>query len=80
MSQCGGASAGVNKLTADVAKVVAQVPALVEALAGISLGELIRSLPRLGAAGRTAEPGSLPEPNALVDKTGGDGTKGPSAV
>jgi flotillin len=69
-----GASAGVNRLTADVAKVVAQVPALVESLAGISLGELIRNLPRLGATARATEPASPPETAAIVDKAG-DGSR-----
>lgn len=49
------ATAGVNKVTADVAKMVAQVPTLVESLSGISLVDLIRALPRMGEDGKQAE-------------------------
>jgi flotillin len=47
--------AGVSKVTADVAAMVAQVPALVESLSGISIGEFLRNLPKLGPAIRAAE-------------------------
>jgi flotillin len=57
--------AGVNKVTADVAAMVAQVPALVESLSGISIGEFLRNLPKLGPAIRSAElkPASPPAPD-----------------
>jgi flotillin len=56
ISTDGGAngSAGVSKITADVAKMVAQVPALIESLSGVSIGELLRSLP--GFAQRLGQP------------------------
>ena len=56
--------AGVNKVTADVAAMVAQVPALVESLSGISIGEFLRNLPKLGPAIRAAEikPPAAPSP------------------
>jgi len=54
----GGAGAGISKVTADVARMVAQVPALVESLSGISIGELLRNLPQIGAAIRAAESSS----------------------
>jgi flotillin len=50
-----GAGAGVSRVTADIAKMVAQVPALVESLSGISVAELLKSLPHLGPAFRAAE-------------------------
>src|SRR5262249_32694772 len=40
---------GVNRITGDVAKVAAQAPALLEALSGVSLADLLKGLPRLGA-------------------------------
>lgn len=55
-----GGSAGVNKVTGDVARMVAQVPALVESLSGISLVDLLKSLPRLGEAIKAAEVASSP--------------------
>jgi flotillin len=52
-----GAGAGVNKITADVAKMIAQVPALVESLSGVSLQALLRELPHVGAAIRSKDNG-----------------------
>jgi flotillin len=46
----GGDGAGASKLTQDVANIVAQVPATVEALTGIDLTETLRNLPGVGAA------------------------------
>src|SRR5262249_31490888 len=51
----GNGAAGVNKITGDVAKMVAQVPALVESLSGISVADLLRNLPKLGPAIQAAE-------------------------
>jgi flotillin len=47
--------AGVSRVTADVAKMVAQVPALIETLSGISVGDFLRNLPHVGPAIRAAE-------------------------
>jgi flotillin len=59
----GHSGAGVSKVTADIAAMVAQVPAMVESLSGISVGDLLRNLPRLGPAIRAAEvkPATPPE-------------------
>lgn len=43
-----GESAGVNKLTADVAKMAAQAPALFEALSGMSVSELFSQVRQIG--------------------------------
>ena len=43
-----GESAGVNKLTADVAKMAAQAPALFEALSGMSVSELFSRVRQIG--------------------------------
>lgn len=50
-----GAGVGVSKITADVAKMISQVPALVETLAGISLSDLLRQLPHAGVALRAKD-------------------------
>jgi flotillin len=55
------ASAGVNKITADMAQMVAQVPALLEALTGKKFSELMAGVKRL-APGDAPEPESPPEP------------------
>ena len=51
----GGADVGVNKLMSDMAKMIAQAPALVESLTGMKIGEIVSALPglaeRLPAAG-----------------------------
>src|ERR1700759_4128999 len=37
-------AAGVNKLTGDITKIAAQVPALFEALSGMNMGELMANV------------------------------------
>ncbi|MFC2036365.1 flotillin family protein [Chloroflexota bacterium] len=46
----GGDGAGASKVTADVTKIVAQVPATLEALTGIDLVEALHSLPGIGGS------------------------------
>ena len=46
----GGDGTGASKVTADVAKVMAQLPGIVEALSGVDLRRLIESVPALKAA------------------------------
>jgi flotillin len=46
----GGDGTGASKVTADVAKVMAQLPEIVEALSGVDLRRLIESVPALKAA------------------------------
>jgi flotillin len=43
-----GDSAGVNKLTADIAKMAAQVPALFESLSGMSVSEMLSKVRQIG--------------------------------
>jgi flotillin len=54
----GGETAGVNKITGDMAQVVAQVPALLESLTGISVGDLMRHVPALNGTADSAGNGS----------------------
>jgi flotillin len=42
--------AGVNKVTADMAAMIAQVPAIFEALTGIALGDLMKQVPQIQRA------------------------------
>jgi len=62
----GGESAGANKVTADMALMVAQVPALLEALTGKKMGELMdhvrRLAPGAGGSGAAAAPPAAPPP------------------
>ena len=46
----GGEGTGASRLTADVAKIITQLPAVVEALSGIDLQRLIQNIPALKAA------------------------------
>jgi flotillin len=52
-----GDRAGASKVTADIANIVAQVPATVEALTGVDLVETIRNLPAMGQNKTSKEPG-----------------------
>jgi flotillin len=45
-----GQGAGVNKVTADMATVIAQVPSIIEALTGVKLGDLMRQVPQIQQA------------------------------
>lgn len=42
-----GNGSGVNRLTNDVATMVAQTPAMLEALTGISIGDLLKTVPQM---------------------------------
>ena len=44
----GQSGAGTSKVTADIANIVAQVPATVEALTGVDLVSALRDLPGIG--------------------------------
>ncbi len=48
-------TAGASKLTGDVTKILSQLPAVVETLSGVNLGELLKALPQIGDAIRKAE-------------------------
>jgi flotillin len=54
-----GETAGMNKVTADIAKMAAQVPALFETLSGIPLGDLLGKVRQIGdKALKPGEPGN----------------------
>ena len=54
-----GDSAGVNKITGDITKMAAQVPALFEALSGMPLSELMSRVRKIGdKADHPGAPGS----------------------
>jgi flotillin len=44
-----GQGVGVNKITADIATMIAQVPAMFEALTGIKVADLMKQVPQIGA-------------------------------
>lgn len=50
----GGESAGAEKVTRDVTKIMAQLPAILEGLTGMKLDDLLARLPKVGGAGKTA--------------------------
>jgi len=52
-----GDSAGVNKLTGDMTKIAAQVPALFEALSGMQMSELLGAVRKIGDKG--PKPGGM---------------------
>lgn len=52
----GGEGGGASKVTADVANIVAQLPPVVEGISGISLANVMKHVPGIGAAFASAEP------------------------
>jgi flotillin len=61
-----GDSAGINKLTGDMTKIAAQVPALFEALSGMQMSELLAKVRKIGDSG--AEPVAVSTPRPLPSK------------
>ena len=70
-----GATTGVNRLAGDMTSLVAQVPALLEALTGVNLEDLLKHVPETGAEyrqhGERVTPARKPEkkdpPTPVVD-------------
>src|SRR5205823_13205427 len=50
-----GDAAGVNKITGDITKMAAQVPALFEALSGMNMSELLSKVRQIGDKGQKPE-------------------------
>src|SRR5581483_2911509 len=63
-----GDAAGMNKITGDIAKMAAQVPALFETLSGMSMGELLGKVRHIGD--------KSPKPDALPPGDGKAGAAG----
>ena len=65
----GGDSAGMNKITGDLTKMAAQVPALFETLSGMQMSDLFAGVKRLGGEpnGKVAD-GSLAIEKSATDK------------
>jgi flotillin len=56
-----GDAAGLNKITGDMTKIAAQVPALVEALSGLQLKELLGKVRKIDDGERKLEPKNRPD-------------------
>ena len=59
----GGDGIGASKLTGDIAKIMAELPAVVESLSGVDLRKLVEAIPALKAAtsaAGTENPGAEP--------------------
>jgi flotillin len=54
-----GEAAGMNKITGDITKMAAQVPALFETLSGMPLSELLGKVRQIGD--KALKPGDLPK-------------------
>ena len=70
-----GTGAGVNRVTADIGTMIAQVPALFEGLTGVKVADLMRQVPQLGAAidaadGRHATPTNGTSPAVPMETDG----------
>jgi flotillin len=62
VSTGGDGAAGAYKLTGDVTRIAAQVPALFEALSGMQMSELLSKVRLIGD--KTAKPEQPPQPPA----------------
>ncbi|CAA9540913.1 MAG: Inner membrane protein YqiK [uncultured Thermomicrobiales bacterium] len=64
----GGDNSGMNKITGDMTQIVAQVPALLESLTGISINDLMTRVPGIDQTGSAAS--RSPVPRDVVETTG----------
>ena len=62
VSTGGDGAAGAYKLTGDVTKIAAQVPALFEALSGMQMSDLLSKVRLIGDKAQKPEPAPLPAP------------------
>lgn len=75
LSQGAGAEVGVNRFMGEIAKVVAQAPAMVESLTGLSVKQLLAGIPGLEqhvnllTSNDGAQPGSTTQPAAKAART-----------
>ena len=67
MINSGDGSMGASKITGDIANMMAQVPATIEALTGVDLFEALKNLPGLAEAGKPAENGKSDEDSAEAE-------------
>jgi flotillin len=78
-----GAGAGVNRITADMSTMIAQVPALFESLTGVKLGDLMRQVPQIGAvvdgANGHRAAGERPAANGTAERVSDGGRAGGGA-
>jgi len=52
----GGDGIGASKITGDVAKIIAQLPTVIESLSGIDLKKLIEKVPGLSSVDASSSP------------------------
>jgi flotillin len=67
-----GDGAGANKIAQDTAKIIAQIPAIIEGLTGVDLVETIKSLPAIKGTDKDdgdADKEGSPETIAVDDET-----------
>jgi flotillin len=66
----GGNGVGLNRVTSDMTAMLAQVPALVESLTGVNVGDMMRQVPQIRGGDSTgAVNGKSPVATAAVAKT-----------
>ena len=72
MVSTGGEGTGVSKLTSDIAKVMAELPAIVEGLSGVDLRNLAKELPAIQRALKE-RPAEEEEEEGEAEATEGEG-------
>lgn len=71
----GGQGAGVNRITADMATMIAQVPAMIESLTGLKVADLIGQVQQIGQAKEVVSSNGAAAPAAIADSgKEGDGS------
>jgi len=75
----GGDGVGASKLTADIAKAIAEMPAVVEALTGVDLRRLIENVPGLKASLNPPSKGGRGQGDPAEGRTGGPSPAGEPA-
>jgi len=66
-SDANGGGAGVNKITADLSTMIAQVPALFESLTGVKIGDLMNQVPAIKEASQPHNGRSEVHPRETIE-------------
>jgi flotillin len=75
-----GSGAGVNRVTADISTMIAQVPALFEGLTGVKVADLMRQVPQLASAVDGADGGNGHRPSPATNGAAASGKDGVEAT
>lgn len=76
----GSEGAGVNRVTSDMTTMIAQVPALLEALTGVKIGDLLNQVPQIASATNGHSNGVAKSADGAAQESAPNSDTAPAAV